>query len=98
MGNLIWSLVILASYLLLIGVLIRVVSETLRSFARNWRPAGATAVGLEFVYTVTDPPIKALRRLIPPLRLGGASIDVSVLVLFIAIFVVRTVAFSLLTP
>ena len=96
MARLLWSVVILACYLLLLGVLIRVVTETVRSFARSWRPVGVTAVGLEVVYTITDPPIRALRRVIPPLRLGAISLDLSVLVLFIAIFIVRTVAFSFL--
>ena len=40
---------------------------------------------LEVTYSVTDPPLKALRRVIPPLRIGGIALDLSFLVLFIAV-------------
>ena len=57
---------------------------------------GATAVGLEFVYVATDPPMKLLRRLIPPLRLGGITLDLSVMVLLILIIISRSVVQSLI--
>ncbi|MEZ5192861.1 MAG: YggT family protein [Nocardioides sp.] len=55
-------------------------------FARSWSPRGVVLVGLELAYTVTDTPIKALRRVIPPLRLGGVALDVSFLVVLLAAF------------
>jgi YggT family protein len=39
----------------------------------------------EAIYTVTDPPLKFLRRFIPPLRLGQVSLDLSFLVLVLLI-------------
>ena len=92
----VWSVVALVAYVLLVSVLIRVVIEVTRSFARTWRPAGATAVGLELVYTFTDPPIRLLRRVIPPLRIGQVSIDLSVLVLLIALSILRAIAYRLI--
>ena len=86
----------LVAYVLLVAVLVRVVIEVTRSFARTWRPVGATAVGLEIVYTVTDPPIRVLRRVIPPLRIGQISIDLSVLILLIGLSILRAVAFRLI--
>lgn len=80
------ALVLLIFYLL---VLARVVLDMTRSFARQWRPVGTAAVGLELIYATTDPPVKTLRRLIPPLRLGSISIDLSVWLLLIALFLVR---------
>lgn len=96
MGSVIWSIVALVAYVLFVGVLVRVVVEVTRSFARSWRPAGAAAVGLEIVYTVTDPPVRLLRRIIPPLRLGQVSLDLSVLILLILLWIVRIVASSFL--
>lgn len=78
-------------YLYIVIILARVVVEFTRQFARSWRPAGIAAVGIEMVYVATDPPIKALRRLIPPLHLGSVSLDLSVLVLLLAILVLRWV-------
>jgi len=80
------GLVLLVFYLLIIA---RLIVETTRSFARSWRPVGAAAIGLEVVFVVTDPPMKVLRRVIPPLRLGGISLDMSVLVLLIIVWILR---------
>jgi YggT family protein len=81
-------------YVYVIIILARVVIETTRQFARSWRPAGAAAIGLEVVYLSTDPPIKALRRLVPPLQLGAVSLDLSVLILLLAILALRYVMLS----
>jgi YggT family protein len=40
---------------------------------------------LEVVYSATDPPLKALRRVLPPLRLGSVAFDIGFLVLIIAV-------------
>ena len=50
---------------------IRFVVDWVQVFARSWSPRGVLLVVLELVYSVTDPPIKALRRFIPPLRIGN---------------------------
>jgi YggT family protein len=47
------------------------------------------------MYSATDPPVRLLRRLIPPLRLGPISLDLSVLLLLIAILLMRTIALQL---
>jgi YggT family protein len=53
------------------------------AFSRGFRPTGALLVIFEIVFTITDPPMRFLRRFIPPLRLGGVAIDLSFLLLFI---------------
>ncbi|GAA4226594.1 hypothetical protein GCM10023075_27470 [Streptosporangium album] len=76
---------VLSLYLvLLIG---RMIFETVQAFARQWRPTGVVLVLAEAVYTVTDPPLKFLRRFIPPLRLGTVAFDLSFTVLFIVVLV-----------
>jgi YggT family protein len=92
-----WAAIGLALLVFYLLVIARLIVETTRSFARSWRPAGAAAIGLEAVYTVTDPPMKLLRRLIPPLRLGGVSFDMSVIVLLILIWILRVIVSSLAT-
>ncbi len=42
---------------------------------RRWRPRGILLVLVEAVFTVTDPPIKMFRRVLPPIRLGQISLD-----------------------
>ncbi|WP_031468542.1 YggT family protein [Sciscionella sediminilitoris] len=65
----------------------RIIVELTRSFARDWRPAGGVAVTLETIYTMTDPPVKLLRRLIPMVRIGGVGLDLSIMVLLFAVFI-----------
>ena len=61
-------------------------------FARDWRPKGIVLVLAEAIFTVTDPPLKFLRRFIPPLRLCMVAMDLSVMVLFIVVLILLEVA------
>ena len=72
-------------------LLARIVVEMIASFSRGWSPKGVVAVILELLFTVTDPPVKALRKVIKPVRLGQVSLDLSVLVLFIALIILELI-------
>lgn len=93
--TLFWSVIALALYLYFLLIVARVVVDVTRQFARSWRPVGVAAIGLEMVYSSTDPPVKLFRRLIPPVRLGPISLDLSVWILLIAILALRWLALSL---
>jgi YggT family protein len=69
-------------WLILIG---RLIFDWVQVFARDWRPRGPLLLIAEAIYTVTDPPLNFLRRFIPPLRLGQISLDLSFLVLILAV-------------
>lgn len=91
-----------ANWAVLLYVLVlfaRLVLEWIPIFNREWRPRGAALVAAEGVYTVTDPPIKFFRRLIPPLRLGPVAIDLgfalTMLVCFILLSLTRVLAQTL---
>jgi YggT family protein len=71
----------------------RVVVELVRAFSREWRPAGGVAVTLETIYTVTDPPVRLLRRLIPMVRIGGVGLDLSIMVLLLVVFILMRLAY-----
>jgi YggT family protein len=63
----------------------RIIIDYIRMFARNWRP-NAIVLGLfEIIYSITDKPMRFVQRFVPPLRLGGVAIDLSFIVLLIAI-------------
>ena len=79
-------------FVLWAGVVIliaRFVIDWVQVLARSWRPSGIVLVICEFVYTITDPPLRALRRVIPPLRLGSVALDLSPMVLLIALWVLQ---------
>ena len=73
---------------------IRFIVDWVQVFARAWVPSGPLLVGLEAVYSSTDPPIKALRRVIPPLRIGAVALDLS----FIIVMIVTWILLSVLAP
>ncbi|MGO1948804.1 MAG: YggT family protein [Mycobacteriaceae bacterium] len=75
-------------------LLARVIVEMVRSFSRNWRPSRRFALFAEPVFVLTDFAVKPLRRLIPPLRLGGVALDVSILILFFAVSILSSILIS----
>jgi YggT family protein len=83
-----WVLFVL--WLLLVA---RMVVELVRSFAREWRPAGGVAVTLETIYTVTDPPVRLARRIIPMVRIGGVGLDLSIMVLVLVVYILMRLAY-----
>lgn len=75
--------VVFLYFLVLLG---RVVFDWIRIFAREWRPRGAALLVAEPIYTLTEPPLRALRKVIPPLRLGAVNLDLSFMVLFFVVY------------
>jgi YggT family protein len=82
---------IYALWIIVALLFVRFIMSYVMMFARNFRPTGLVAATLELAYSVTDPPLRALRRFIPPLRLGNVSLDLSFIVLFISVYVLITV-------
>ena len=70
---------------------VRFIVDWVMVFARQWQPTGPLLVVLEVVYSVTDPPIKALRKVIPPLRLGNFALDLSFLLVLVGAYVLLRV-------
>jgi len=71
-------------------LLIRLVVDWVQVFARSWSPKGVVLFVLEIVYTITDPPIKFVRRFVPPLRIGSVALDTSFLIVLIAAYLLLT--------
>ncbi|WP_435769386.1 YggT family protein [Nocardioides sp. SYSU DS0651] len=66
---------------------VRFITDWVQVFARSWEPRGPVLVFLELAYTVTDPPIKALRRVIKPIRIGNFALDLSFILVMILAYV-----------
>jgi len=71
--------------LFLFALLIRLILDYVRMFARNWRPKGIGLMFVELIYGITDKPMRFVGRYIPPLRLGAVSLDLSFIVLFFGV-------------
>ncbi|GAA4040689.1 MULTISPECIES: YggT family protein [Arthrobacter] len=83
--GIVFGLIYIALLLFLVTLIVRLVFDLVQMFARQWRPRGAALVTAHVVYSVTDPPLKRIRRLIPPLQLGGVSLDLAFLIVFIIV-------------
>jgi YggT family protein len=88
-----WIVVYYVLFVFWLLLTARVVTELVRAFAREWRPAGGVAVALESIYTVTDPPVRLVRRLIPMVRVGGVGLDLSIMVLLLVVFILMQLAY-----
>ena len=60
-------------------------------FARDWKPSGPLLVVAEVTYSVTDPPLRALRRILPPLTIGTMRLDLAFLVLMLSCSVLLSI-------
>ena len=69
----------------------RLILDWIRVFARDWRPKGVMLVLAETVYTLTDPPLRALRKVVPPLRIGGVALDLAFLLLVVVLYVLLAI-------
>jgi YggT family protein len=85
------QVIYIALMVFLIVLIFRLVMDYVFQFARSWQPGKAMVVVLEATYTVTDPPLKLLRRFIPPLRFGGVALDLSFFVLMIIVYILITI-------
>ena len=74
----------------------RLILDYVRMFKPSWSPRGLMLWFAESVYTFTDPAIKFFRRFIPPLRLGGVSLDLSFIVLFFVVQILQNLALNYL--
>jgi YggT family protein len=90
-----WQIVSSILLVFLILLFARFVVDWVMVLARSWRPSGLVAAGLEVVYATTDPPLKAIRRVIPPLNLGSIRLDLAFMVLLIAVYILRSITLDL---
>ena len=91
----VFSLVAVVLWLFFVLLIARLVLDYVQMFARSWSPKGPVLIAAEATYTATDPPLRALRRVIPPLRIGSVSLDLSFLVLIVAVQIAISVASGL---
>ncbi len=82
------AFLVLLYLVLLLG---RLVLDWVQLLSREWRPTGFVLVLAELVYSATDPPLRALRRVIKPVRIGQVQLDLAFLVLFLGLGILRSV-------
>ncbi len=84
--------VLLAYFFVMWG---RFILDLAQNFSRSWRPRGMGLVVAEIVYTITDPPIRVVRKVVPPFRIGAAALDFSWSIVMLVVIVLMYTALAL---
>jgi YggT family protein len=58
---------------------------------RDWQPRGPMLVAAEIVYSVTDPPLRMLRKVLRPVRVGNMLLDLAFIGLFILVSILMRI-------
>ena len=95
MSVLFWAIYVALGIFMLI-MWVRLILDFVVNFNRGWRPSGIGLVLAEVVFTITDPPIKFVRRFVPPVRFGGVALDFSWTIVMLVAIVLSYVASGLL--
>ena len=70
-------------------LIIRMIVDWVLLLNRNWHPTGVVASLISIVYQLTEPPLRWLRRYIPPVRFGSVGFDASFVVLYFILIVLQ---------
>ena len=89
--SIVFQVTYIVLYVYVLVLVARFAMSYVRQFSRRWQPVGLGAAALELLWSVTDPPLKALGRVIPPLRIGTVAVDLSSLVLLVILIVLMNV-------
>jgi YggT family protein len=65
--------------------------DIVQAYNRSWRPRGGLLVVSEVVYTLTDPPIRTVRKALPPLRMGPVALDFGWTIVMLVVIIAMTI-------
>ncbi len=73
----------------------RFIVDFVMSINRGWRPPAILMPVVDFAFTITDPPLKFVRKFVPPLRLGVVALDLAWTIVLIAALFLQRLAVTL---
>lgn len=85
----------LVTFVYIALMFLRLAFNWVQVFARDWTPRGLLVVLVESVFTVTDPPLKAVGKVVPPLRIGPIALDLAFMIVMFGLFLILSVCQSL---
>ena len=84
------NIIYVALLIVFIAMWARFVLDWIQALNRAWRPQGAVVILAEVVYTITDPPIRLVRRVIPPLQIGSIRLDFAWTIVLIVLLILMS--------
>lgn len=91
----VFAIVNFAIMLYMMALFARFILDLIPMFSREWRPKGLGLIFAEFIFTITDPPLKFVRKLVKPVRLGAVQLDLSFMIVMIICLFAYRMTFSL---
>lgn len=88
--SIVFGVIYVALLIVFLAMWARFVFDWIQALNRSWRPTGGVVIAAEISYTLTDPPIKAVRRVIPPIRLGAIQLDLAWTIVMIVLFILMS--------
>ena len=89
--SIVFGVIYVALLIVFIAMWARFVFDWIQALNRSWRPQGAVVIAAEVSYTITDPPIRAVRRVIPPIRLGAIQLDLAWTIVMIVLCILMSI-------
>jgi YggT family protein len=72
-------------WIFLLVLFARMILSWIPVLVRDWQPRGPMLVVAEVIYSVTDPPLRALRKVLKPVRIGNMMLDLAFIGLAIGV-------------
>ncbi|GAA1725123.1 YggT family protein [Microcella frigidaquae] len=88
--SVILTVIYIALLIVFIAMWVRFVFDWVQVLNPAFRPRGPVVLLAEASYTITDPPIKAVRRVIPPLQLGAVRLDLAWTIVLIVLLILMS--------
>ncbi len=93
--SLVGQILVFALQIFFYLMIARFIAELVMSFNRSWRPSGLLLPILDITYTITDPPLKFVRKFVPPIQLGGISLDLAWTIVLFGVLILQGFARAL---
>lgn len=93
--SILWQVVYDVLVAFIVIMIVRLIFDYVQMFSRDWRPHGGVLVVLEICYSVTDPPLRVTRGVVPALRFGRFGVDMGWITLFLVAIILSSVVGSL---
>jgi len=93
--HLVATIVYIALFVFFLLMWARFIFDLTQSVSRSYRPRGVLLFLAEATYTTTDPPIKTIRRVLPPIRLGSVALDFGWSIVMLLVVILMSVASTL---
>jgi YggT family protein len=85
------SIIYYVLWIFLLTLFGRMILSWVPVLVRDWQPRGPVLVVAEVIYSVTDPPLRALRKVLRPVRVGNVMLDLAFIGLFILVSILMRV-------